>query len=296
MKRSLVIIWTSVLLVGVGMFAAAPVGAAVIYNTSAIGNIGVHNGFDSPTLSAHDVIFGTAPGTVTHSVASASGNTLNSFTSSGNGNGAAPMELNTKSRYTDEIVIDWGSGPTVTLALNTNLSGTLNLSGWAFAELELFSYLGGTGSGMFTGGGPNLSSRYAPLYLSGPKCDGFGGFCAAFAGNPTTFDTSAQLGSITVPTNTALPFVFELRAHTSVGTSGGFFGNGTASVSASVPAFGDIFTVMTDGFDGNIYSTSGLIDDNQWVTSSVPEPTTFGLAAFGLLPLGFVGWRRRRRT
>jgi len=27
----------------------------------------------------------------------------------------------------------------------------------------------------------------------------------------------------------------------------------------------------------------------------IPEPSALGLAALGLLPLGFVGWRRRRR-
>jgi hypothetical protein len=57
---------------------------------------------------------------------------------------------------------------------------------------------------------------------------------------------------------------------------------------------GDRFTISIQGnrSDGNPFlMMSGLTFD-----VVVPEPSTFLLAALGLIPLGLVGWRRRRRA
>ena len=48
---------------------------------------------------------------------------------------------------------------------------------------------------------------------------------------------------------------------------------------------------ITAGFE----RSAELGPNFQFVATTVPEPTTLTLATLGLLSLGFVGWRRRRR-
>ena len=73
-----------------------------------------------------------------------------------------------------------------------------------------------------------------------------------------------------------------------------FAGSGPNPVLASDITFGaNSITVQMDGFWDDFASVSLTIVPSH--VDAIPEPNTLTLACLSLLPLGFVGWRRRLR-
>lgn len=165
-------------------------------------------------------------------------------------------------------VVLQSSGSVDTSAL-TNIGNTANpVSGFVGPSLGLLS--------TDDVSSPNFGSGYTGI--SGPTNFGTGGFVVADTSTPLTTDVFALNGGAS-------------RLTLPIGYSSGTPFSGSVSFSGT-----DLATLgATPGTYTWTWGTGPTAD--QWTLNVgiIPEPSTSGLAALGLLSLGFIGRRRRGR-
>jgi hypothetical protein len=153
--------------------------------------------------------------------------------------------------------------------------------------------------------GASAGEGYVLENTGGNDPDGYNILPIAGAGGLTTTPTPDLLGggfhhlvmTMSASNNTARLYIdgglndsatWSATANVNFMTIGGRFNTGIRNIDADFDDVQIYDFALAPGQVAFLFNNPGL--------TIVPEPSTFGLAALGLLSLGFVGWRRHRRA
>jgi hypothetical protein len=248
-----------------------------------LGGSGSSGGFISFHVFCSDT-FGTASASgeagIGHAGASAVAATFDPFSGFASEPGASGL-------YSDTVIfhatdsIDFSDG--IAVSLNLRFAGTLTSTLEAGAEVGVLVQINGvTVSTLHDTSNNGLDTSCNSSFLGGEGC-----------ATPVTDSNVTSQVIDGVPLDTPVSFLFSVEV--SAGSSGAASASAVYGDSLDLPIGIDVFN-LPEGVTANA-SGSDIVNNRFMLsTTSVPEPSTWATMFLGFAGLGFVAFRRGRKT